>query len=45
MDCKCTNCGHEWITRSNEKPRVCPKCKNYNWFVPRDAQGRMIKNE
>jgi len=28
--CKCKLCGHEWISRV-VRPRVCPRCKIYNW--------------
>jgi hypothetical protein len=28
--CRC-RCGHEWITRDQERPRVCPKFKSANW--------------
>ena len=24
-------CGHEWLPRGGERPRVCPKCKSANW--------------
>jgi predicted Zn-ribbon and HTH transcriptional regulator len=27
-------CGHEWYPKTNEKPRVCPKCKSANWDKP-----------
>ena len=30
-------CGHEWVPkdlRQTEPPRVCPKCKSYNWDRP-----------
>lgn len=30
-------CGHEWVPadiRSEERPRVCPKCKSPNWDRP-----------
>jgi predicted Zn-ribbon and HTH transcriptional regulator len=38
--CRC-RCGHEWLPRNDEKPRVCPKCKSPNWDRPlRDARGR-----
>jgi predicted Zn-ribbon and HTH transcriptional regulator len=42
--CRC-RCGHEWLPRqSEEKPRVCPKCKSANWDRPklfeRTAGGR-----
>lgn len=35
LQCTCERCGHEWITRSNEKPRVCPKCKSPYWDKPK----------
>lgn len=30
---KCLRCGHEWIPRSDEYPRVCPnpKCHSVYW--------------
>ena len=28
-------CGHEWLPRGEEKPRVCPKCKSANWDQPK----------
>ncbi len=30
-------CGHEWVPAdfySEERPRVCPKCKSPNWDRP-----------
>ena len=30
LACRC-RCGHEWVTREPERPRVCPKCKSPNW--------------
>jgi Zn finger protein HypA/HybF involved in hydrogenase expression len=30
LSCRC-RCGHEWIARERERPRVCPKCKSPNW--------------
>jgi len=35
LKCKCERCGHEWITRTEEMPKVCPKCKSPYWNVPR----------
>jgi transcriptional regulator len=32
--CRC-RCGHEWLPRDEEKPRVCPKCKSANWDRPK----------
>jgi predicted Zn-ribbon and HTH transcriptional regulator len=38
--CRC-RCGHEWLPRNDEKPRVCPKCKSPNWDRPmREGRGR-----
>jgi len=28
-------CGHEWLPRSEDTPRVCPKCKSPYWDKPR----------
>lgn len=30
LACRC-RCGHEWIARERDRPRVCPKCKSPNW--------------
>jgi len=30
---KCQRCGHEWEARV-EHPRVCPRCKTYEWDKP-----------
>lgn len=32
---KCLRCGHEWIPRSDERPRICPKCKSAYWDKPK----------
>jgi predicted Zn-ribbon and HTH transcriptional regulator len=32
---KCLRCGHVWIPRKKEKPRVCPKCKSPYWDKPK----------
>lgn len=34
LSCRC-RCGHEWVTRGLEKPRVCPKCKSPRWDLPK----------
>lgn len=31
----CQRCGHRWANRKPNKPKVCPKCKNYNWDEPK----------
>ena len=30
----CLHCKHEWPSRLERKPKVCPKCKSYNWDKP-----------
>ena len=35
LKCKCERCSHSWITRSEEMPKVCPKCKSPYWDRPR----------
>ncbi len=32
---RCERCGHEWIPRNESHPRVCPKCKNPYWDLPK----------
>jgi predicted Zn-ribbon and HTH transcriptional regulator len=34
FQCTC-RCGHVWISRDKERPRVCPKCKSPNWDRPK----------
>jgi predicted Zn-ribbon and HTH transcriptional regulator len=24
----CERCGHRWVSRENDKPKVCPGCKS-----------------
>lgn len=31
----CLRCGHHWIPRKPERPRICPKCKSPYWDKPR----------
>lgn len=33
-ECKCERCKHEWITRSEDSPVVCPSCKSPYWDKP-----------
>lgn len=30
-DCKCKQCGYEWVSRLDERPKSCPRCKRYDW--------------
>ena len=27
----CQKCDHSWYPNSERKPKVCPRCKSYNW--------------
>lgn len=29
----CLRCKHTWVSRQIEEPRMCPRCKRYNWKV------------
>jgi len=40
LKCKCERCRHEWITRTKEEPRVCPKCKNPYWNKPKKTKAK-----
>ena len=31
----CLRCGHEWDSRTPDKPKCCPACKSYRWDMPR----------
>ncbi|MBU4086866.1 MAG: hypothetical protein KKB21_04805 [Nanoarchaeota archaeon] len=31
----CERCGHRWVARNKEEPRVCPRCKSPYWDRPR----------
>jgi hypothetical protein len=31
LKCKRPGCGHTWIPRRPEPPKVCPKCKQPDW--------------
>lgn len=33
-------CGHEWLPRDGERPRVCPRCKSPNWDRPKLWTGK-----
>ena len=41
MKCRCVRCGHEWESVV-EKPRVCPRCKSYEFDKPR-KRGKGVK--
>ena len=32
---KCLRCGHDWASRMDRLPKVCPKCKSPYWNKPK----------
>jgi len=32
---KCLRCNHVWVQRTDNTPRVCPKCKSAWWDIPK----------
>ncbi len=45
----CLRCGHTWIPRTEEIPKVCPKCKSPYWnkrmkYVDRDLSYEVRQN-
>jgi len=41
----CERCGHTWLPRSEERPRVCPKCKSAWWDQERTEPSKDKKDE
>ncbi len=35
---RCERCGHEWVKRGEDDPRVCPKCKSPYWDIPKRVE-------
>lgn len=31
----CLRCGHKWANRKARTPKVCPRCKSYDWDLPK----------
>jgi NADH pyrophosphatase NudC (nudix superfamily) len=40
---ECERCGHTWVPRDEDQPRVCPKCKSPYWDKPRKVD--LVKSE
>jgi rubrerythrin len=36
----CERCGHKWVARNKQTPRVCPKCKSPYWNIARKKRGK-----
>lgn len=46
MGYKCDVCGHEWLPRADkQEPKVCPKCKSFDWNAPTNKQSPMLYEE
>jgi predicted Zn-ribbon and HTH transcriptional regulator len=39
----CARCGHTWIPRRPQPPKVCPACKQ-DWTTPAKPVGRLKKH-
>ena len=42
---RCERCEHEWMPRSKseEEPRVCPKCKSPYWDRPKTDRSEVAR--
>lgn len=38
LTCQYEDCGYEWLPRTDHLPKVCPKCKRYDWNTPHPAK-------
>ena len=34
--CHCLRCDYEWMSRTEGKPKACPRCHSYKWDEPRE---------
>lgn len=41
LHCKYPDCGNDWVPRTTRMPKVCPKCKRYNWETGRTKKRRV----
>lgn len=43
LECLCDRdgCGHKWITRSDQLPKVCPRCKSRDWHQNKNLVDEM----
>ena len=41
----CKVCGYEWYSRTPIKPRVCSKCKSFNWEKGKGNKKKKVKDE
>lgn len=37
-ECTCEGCGHVWLSRKVDVPRVCPHCGNRKWNKTEDEK-------
>lgn len=40
--CTCERCSHKWITKSDETPKVCPKCKSPYWDTKKKEEKSIV---
>ncbi len=41
-ECTCERCGNVWLTRGNQLPKVCPRCKQTAWNKPRKVKAASL---
>ncbi len=34
----CERCGYQWQPAKAQMPKVCSRCKSYEWMTPRAAK-------
>jgi uncharacterized OB-fold protein len=37
---QCERCGHKWVPREEEFPKVCPRCKSPYWNIARKLNSK-----
>lgn len=42
---KCKRCSHEWVQRTLNLPKVCPRCKSPYWNKERRKQIKFNKDK
>lgn len=41
----CERCGHVWVQKGENKPKVCSKCKSPYWQKPLNEYWKKIKEK
>ncbi len=38
---ECLRCSYKWYPEKPERPKVCPRCKSFNWNRPRKNKAKV----